>query len=62
MAHNLNTVMQDGSSLLTEVYKHLKPIVFLGNKSGFYGTIRFSGDERNLIEDEFQHVMEKLRT
>lgn len=60
---NLNTVMQDGVArhYLLEAYKHLKPIVFLGNKSDLLEPLGLVADEGTLIEDEFQHVAEKFK-
>lgn len=60
---NLNTVIQDGVTrhYILEAYKHLKPVVFLGNKSDLLDPLNLVADEGNLIEDEFKHISEKLK-
>lgn len=60
---NLNTVIQDGVTrhYILEAYKHLKPIVFLGNKSDLLDPLNLVADEGTLIEDEFKHISEKLK-
>ncbi|MEQ1067706.1 catalase HPII [Acinetobacter sp. XH1741] len=60
---NLKAVMQDGVArhYVLEAYKHLKPIVFLGNKSDLLEPLGLVADEGTLIEDEFQHVAEKFK-
>lgn len=60
---NLNTVIQDGVTrhYILEAYKHLKPVVFLGNKSGLLDPLNLVADEGTLIEDEFKHIAEKLK-
>jgi catalase len=60
---NLNAVMQDGVTrhYVLEAYKHLKPIVFLGNKSDLLEPLGLVADEGTLIEDDFKHVSEKLK-
>ncbi|WP_454666916.1 catalase HPII [Acinetobacter calcoaceticus] len=60
---NLNPVMQDGVTrhYVLEAYKHLKPIVFLGNKSDLLEPLGLVADEGTLIEDDFKHVSEKLK-
>ncbi|WP_080595317.1 catalase HPII [Acinetobacter calcoaceticus] len=60
---NLNAVIQDGVTrhYILEAYKHLKPIVFLGNKSDLLDPLNLVADEGTLIEDEFKHISEKLK-
>ncbi|MGU3312762.1 catalase HPII [Acinetobacter sp. M5A5_2a] len=60
---NLNTVIQDGVTrhYILEAYKHLKPVVFLGNKSDLLDPLNLVADEGTLIEDEFKHISEKLK-
>lgn len=60
---NLNTVIQDGVTrhYILEAYKHLKPVVFLGNKSDLLDPLNLVADEGTLIEDEFKHIAEKLK-
>ncbi|WNY32649.1 catalase HPII [Acinetobacter calcoaceticus] len=60
---NLNTVIQDGVTrhYVLEAYKHLKPVVFLGNKSDLLEPLNLVADEGTLIEDEFKHISEKLK-
>ncbi|MBJ9705087.1 catalase HPII [Acinetobacter calcoaceticus] len=60
---NLNAVIQDGVTrhYILEAYKHLKPIVFLGNKSDLLEPLGLVADEGTLIEDNFKHVSEKLK-
>lgn len=60
---NLNTVIQDGVTrhYIFEAYKHLKPVVFLGNKSDLLEPLNLVADEGTLIEGEFKHISEKLK-
>lgn len=60
---NLNAVIQDGVTrhYILEAYKHLKPIVFLGNKSDLLEPLNLVADEGTLIEGEFKHISEKLK-
>jgi catalase len=60
---NLNAVIQDGVTrhYILEAYKHLKPVVFLGNKSDLLEPLNLVADEGTLIEDEFKHISEKLK-
>lgn len=60
---NLNAVMQDGVArhYVLEAYKHLKPIVFLGNKSDLLEPLGLVADEGTLVEDEFQQIAEKFK-
>lgn len=60
---NLNTVIQDGITrhYILEAYKHLKPVVLLGNKSDLLDPLNLVADEGTLIEDEFKHISEKLK-
>jgi catalase len=60
---NLNAVIQDGVTrhYVLEAYKHLKPIVLLGNKSDLLEPLNLVADEGTLIEDEFKHISEKLK-
>lgn len=60
---NLNTVIQDGVTrhYILEAYKHLKPVVFLGNKSDLLEPLNLVADEGTLIEDEFKHISDKLK-
>lgn len=60
---NLNDVLQDGVTkhYLLEAYKHLKPILFLGNKSALVEKLDLETDEGTLIQDDFQAVAEKFK-
>ncbi|GAM32548.1 hydroperoxidase II [Acinetobacter calcoaceticus] len=60
---NLNTVIRDGVTrhYILEAYKHLKPVVLLGNKSDLLEPLNLIADEGTLIEDEFKHISEKLK-
>jgi catalase len=60
---NLNAVIQDGVTrhYILEAYKHLKPVVLLGNKSDLLDPLNLVADEGTLIEDDFKHVSEKLK-
>lgn len=60
---NLNAVIQDGVTrhYVLEAYKHLKPIVLLGNKSDLLEPLNLVADEGTLIEGEFKHISEKLK-
>jgi len=60
---NLNAVIQDGVTrhYILEAYKHLKPIVLLGNKSDLLEPLNLVADEGTLIEGEFKHISEKLK-
>lgn len=60
---NLNVVIQDGVTrhYILEAYKHLKPIVLLGNKSDLLEPLNLVADEGTLIEGEFKHISEKLK-
>lgn len=60
---NLNTVIQDGVTrhYILEAYKHLKPIVLLGNKSDLLEPLNLVADEGTLLEGEFKHISEKLK-
>lgn len=60
---NLEEVLQDGVAkhYLLEAYKHLKPIVFLGNKSELLEQLGLSADEGTLIGDDFKYVAEKFK-
>lgn len=60
---NLNAVLQDGVArhYVLEAYKHLKPIVFLGNKSDLLEPLGLVADEGTLVEDEFQPIAEKFK-
>jgi catalase len=60
---NLNAVIQDGVTrhYVLEAYKHLKPIVLLGNKSDLLEPLNLVADEGTLLEGEFKHISEKLK-
>ncbi|UGQ31689.1 catalase HPII [Acinetobacter calcoaceticus] len=60
---NLNAVIQDGVTrhYILEAYKHLKPIVLLGNKSDLLEPLNLVADEGTLLEGEFKHISEKLK-
>ncbi|RZF55876.1 catalase HPII [Acinetobacter halotolerans] len=60
---NSNMVSADGVTkhYLLEAYKHLKPMVFLGDKSALLDQLELSPDEGTLIQDDFRHVAEKLK-
>ncbi|MCY1445658.1 hypothetical protein D9M71_621850 [compost metagenome] len=56
-------MIQDGVTrhYILEAYKHLKPIVLLGNKSDLLEPLNLVADEGTLIEGEFKHISEKLK-
>ncbi|MDH0032959.1 MULTISPECIES: catalase HPII [unclassified Acinetobacter] len=60
---NLEEVLQDGVAkhYLLEAYKHLKPIVFLGNKSELLEQLGLSADDGTLLGDDFKYVAEKFK-
>ncbi|WP_416224690.1 catalase HPII [Acinetobacter haemolyticus] len=60
---NLNMVQADGVTkhYLLEAYKHLKPIVFLGNKSQLVDQLGLMPDDGTLLQDDFNEVTEKLK-
>jgi catalase len=60
---NLDAVLADGVTkhYLLEAYKHLKPIVFLGDKAELLDQLNLMSDEGTLLQDDFRHVAEKLK-
>jgi catalase len=60
---NLDAVLADGVTkhYLLEAYKHLKPIVFLGDKAELLDQLDLVPDEGTLLQDDFRHVAEKLK-
>lgn len=60
---NLETVLADGVTkhYLLEAYKHLKPVVFLGNKVDLFDQLSLTPDEGTLLQEDFRNVAEKLK-
>ncbi len=60
---NLDTVLADGVTkhYLLEAYKHLKPVVFLGNKVDLFDQLSLTPDEGTLLQEDFRNVAEKLK-
>lgn len=60
---NLDAVLQDGMAkhYLLEAYKHLKPIVFLGNRTAFFEQLGLYEDEGTFTQADFMQVTEPLK-
>ncbi|WP_273778946.1 catalase HPII [Acinetobacter sp. GSS19] len=60
---NLDAVLQDGmvKHYLLEAYKHLKPIVFLGNRTAFFEQLGLYEDEGTFSQADFMQVTEPLK-
>lgn len=60
---NLSTILDDGVTkhYLLEAYKHLKPVVFLGDKQELLDLLCLKPDPGTLMEEDFRYVAEKLK-
>ena len=60
---NLETVKRDGVAkhYLQEAYKHLKPIIFLGDKSELLDALGLEKDKGTLITDQFDQVKKEFK-
>ena len=60
---NLNDVLKDGVTkhYLLEAYKHLKPIIFLGDKKALVEKLGLTADEGTLQHDNFNQSAEKFK-
>ncbi|MCO8093337.1 catalase HPII [Acinetobacter lwoffii] len=61
---NYDVVMKDGvaTHYLLEAYKHLKPIVFLGDKGKLIEDLRLVSDEGTLANGQFEAVQDSFKT
>lgn len=61
---NYDVVMKDGvaTHYLLEAYKHLKPIVFLGDKGKLIEHLRLVSDEGTLANGQFAAVQDSFKT
>lgn len=61
---NYDVVMKDGvaTHYLLEAYKHLKPIVFLGDKGKLIEDLRLVSDEGTLANGQFAAVQDSFKT
>ncbi|WP_411686102.1 catalase HPII [Acinetobacter pseudolwoffii] len=61
---NYDVVMKDGvaTHYLLEAYKHLKPIVLLGDKGALIEDLRLVRDEGTLASEKFEAVQESFKT
>jgi len=61
---NYDVVMKDGMTThyLLEAYKHLKPIVFLGDKGKLIEDLRLVSDEGTLANGQFEAVQDSFKT
>lgn len=61
---NYDVVMKDGvaTHYLLEAYKHLKPIVFLGDKGKLIEHLRLVSDEGTLANGQFEAVQDSFKT
>ncbi len=61
---NYDVVMKDGvaTHYLLEAYKHLKPIVFLGDKGKLIEHLRLVSDEGTLASGQFEAVQDSFKT
>ncbi|OAL85108.1 catalase HPII [Acinetobacter sp. SFD] len=61
---NYDVVMKDGvaTHYLLEAYKHLKPIVFLGDKGKLIEHLRLVSDEGTLVNGQFEAVQDSFKT
>ncbi len=60
---NLQEVTQDGVTrhYLLEAYKHLKPLVFLGDKSALFKQLGLTADAGTLQQNDFIQVAEQFK-
>ncbi len=60
---NLDAVLADGVSkhYLLEAYKHLKPVVLLGDKAELLDQLGLKPDEGTLLQDDFLQVADTLK-
>lgn len=60
---NLSTILDDGITkhYLLEAYKHLKPVVFLGDKQELLDLLCLKPDPGTLMEENFRYVAENLK-
>lgn len=61
---NYDVVMKDGvaTHYLLEAYKHLKPIIFLGDKAKLIEDLRLIRDEGTLTHEQFDAVQDSFKT
>lgn len=61
---NYDVVMNDGvaTHYLLEAYKHLKPIIFLGDKAKLIEDLRLIRDEGTLTHEQFDAVQDSFKT
>lgn len=61
---NYDMVLKDGiaTHYLLEAYKHLKPIVFLGDKSQLIEDLKLISDEGTLANSQFDTVQDTFKT
>ena len=61
---NYDIVLKDGvaTHYLLEAYKHLKPIVLLGDKGALIEDLRLVRDEGTLASEKFEAVQESFKT
>ncbi|MBE9402283.1 catalase HPII [Acinetobacter albensis] len=61
--NNYNQVIKDGVTkhYVTEAYKHLKPIVFLGDKSQLLKDLQLPEDKGTLIADDFESIATEFK-
>lgn len=61
---NYDVVMKDGvaTHYLLEAYKHLKPIIFLGDKGKLIEDLRLIRDEGTLTHEQFDAVQDSFKT
>ena len=61
---NHDMVLKDGvaTHYLLEAYKHLKPVVFLGDKDQLIEELRLSRDEGTLVSAQFEKVQDQFKT
>lgn len=61
---NLDAVQADGVAkhYLQEAYKHLKPVVFLGDKGQLIDVLQLTPDEGTLQAEHFDEVKDSLKT
>ncbi|WP_159516391.1 catalase HPII [Acinetobacter sp. 18QD2AZ41W] len=61
---NYDVVMKDGvaTHYLLEAYKHLKPIIFLGDKGKLIEDLRLIRDEGTLAHEQFDAVQDSFKT
>jgi len=61
---NYDMVLKDGiaTHYLLEAYKHLKPIVFLGDKGQLIEDLKLISDEGTLANSQFDTVQDSFKT